>query len=97
MRCIRRTRCERLAAGKGPLIAVEQTRGRQRLNSHGAIELQTGKTRMLAAQTIDAASTIKLFIGFCQGSRQRCSNEQYTDEFSGRTVIIIHLTPGARK
>jgi transposase len=49
-------------APKDSSIAVEQTSGRQRLNIHGAIELETGKTRMLEAQTIDAASTIKRFI-----------------------------------
>src|ERR1700712_292347 len=34
---------------------------------------------------------------FCQGSRQRCSNEQYADEFSGHTVISPHPRPNARK
>jgi len=49
-------------APKDTPIAVEQTSGRQRLNIHGAIDLETGKTQMLEAETIDAASTIKLFI-----------------------------------
>ena len=43
--------------------AIEQTTGRQRLNIHGAIDLETGQTRMIEAQTIDAASTIKLLAG----------------------------------
>ena len=41
-------------------VAIEQTAGRQRLNIHGAIDLETGQTRMIEAQTIDAESTIKL-------------------------------------
>ena len=43
-------------------IAVAQTSGRQRLNIHGAIDLETGYTRMLEVETVDAASTIKLMI-----------------------------------
>ena len=41
-------------------LAVEQTSGRQRLNIHGAIDLETGQTRMLEAATVDAVSTIML-------------------------------------
>ena len=41
-------------------LAIEQTSGRQRINIHGAIDLETGQTRMIEALTIDAASTIKL-------------------------------------
>jgi transposase len=43
-------------------IAVAQTSGRQRLNIHGAIDLETGNTRMLDVPTVDAVSTIKLLI-----------------------------------
>ena len=43
--------------------AIEQTTGRQRLNIHGAIDLETGQTRMIEAEAIDAASTIKLLDG----------------------------------
>ena len=43
-------------------VAVEQTSGRQRLNIHGAIDLETGQTRMLEAATVDAASTIMLLM-----------------------------------
>ena len=39
-------------------LAIEQTSGRQRINIHGAINLETGQTRMIEALTIDAASTI---------------------------------------
>ena len=49
-------------APKDTPVAVAQTSGRQRLNIHGAIDLETGNTRMLEAETIDAASTIKLLV-----------------------------------
>ena len=48
------------APKKGPTPALEQTSGRQRLNVHGAIDLETGKTAMIDVETVDAASTIKL-------------------------------------
>ena len=41
-------------------LAIEQTSGHQRINIHGAIDLETGQTRMIEALTIDAASTIRL-------------------------------------
>ncbi|MGO9740206.1 MAG: IS630 family transposase, partial [Roseiarcus sp.] len=41
-------------------LAIEQTSGRQRINIHGAIDLETGQTRMIEAETIDAMSTIRL-------------------------------------
>ncbi len=47
-------------APKDTKIGVAQTSGRQRLNIHGAIDLETGRTRMLEAATVDAASTIML-------------------------------------
>lgn len=47
---------------KDTQIAVEQTSGRQRLNIHGAIDLETGQTRMLEAITVDAISTITLLM-----------------------------------
>ena len=41
-------------------LAIEQTSGRQRINIHGAIDLETGQTQMIEALTVDAASTIRL-------------------------------------
>ena len=41
-------------------LAIEQTSGRPRINIHGAIDLETGQTRMIEAETIDATSTIQL-------------------------------------
>jgi len=49
-------------APKDVPIAVAQTSGRQRLNIHGAIDLETGKTRMLEVATVDAVSTIMLLM-----------------------------------
>ena len=40
--------------------AIQQTSGRQRINIHGAIDLETGQTRMIEVETVDALSTIKL-------------------------------------
>ena len=47
-------------APKAEKLAVEQTSGRQRINIHGAIDLETGQTRMIEAITVDAASTIRV-------------------------------------
>jgi transposase len=41
-------------------LAVEQTSGRQRMNIHGAIDLETGHTQILENETVDAQSTLKL-------------------------------------
>jgi transposase len=47
-------------APKEQNLAIEQTSGRERINIHGAIDLETGQTRMIEADTIDAISTIRL-------------------------------------
>ena len=49
-----------MLAAKDETLAIEQTTGRQRLNIHDAIDLKTGQTKMIEAEVIDAASTIKL-------------------------------------
>jgi transposase len=49
-------------APKDVKVAVDQSSGRDRLNIHGAIDLETGKTRMLDVVTVDAMSTIALLI-----------------------------------
>jgi len=41
-------------------LAIEQTSGRERLNIHGAVNLETGQTQMIDVETVDAASTIRL-------------------------------------
>ena len=49
-------------APKETKVAVDQTSGRQRINIHGAIDLETGQTRMQEVLTVDAMSTIALLI-----------------------------------
>ncbi len=48
-------------------IAVEQTTGRERLNIHGAIILETGQTQIVAAEKVNALSFIKL-LGEIEGT-----------------------------
>jgi transposase len=47
-------------APKGAAVAVEQTTGREHLNIHGAIDLETGTTEMLLVERVDTQSTIAL-------------------------------------
>jgi transposase len=47
-------------APKQEKLAIEQTSGRERINIHGAIDLETGQTRMIDVETVNAASTIAL-------------------------------------
>ena len=49
-------------APKDVPIAVEQSSGRNRLNIHGAIDLETGQTVMKDVLTVDAISTIMLLM-----------------------------------
>jgi transposase len=45
----------------GQRCALPATSGRDRLNLHGAIDLETGQTRIMDVETVDAQSTIALF------------------------------------
>jgi transposase len=54
-------------ARKDVPLAVEQTTGRQRLNIHGAINLETGQTQILAVEKVNALSFIKL-LGEIEGT-----------------------------
>ncbi|MDE2464066.1 MAG: transposase [Alphaproteobacteria bacterium] len=47
-------------APKGAKVVIEPSSGRDRLNIHGAIDLETGKPRMIEVLTVDALSTIAL-------------------------------------
>jgi len=49
-------------APKDTKIAIAGTSGRQRLNLHGAVDLETGATRMIEVTTVDAVSTIALLM-----------------------------------
>jgi len=46
---------------RGQRCALPTASGRERLNLHGAIDLETGLTRIMDVETVDAASTITLF------------------------------------
>ena len=54
-------------ARKDVALAVEQTTGRDRLNIHGAINLETGQTQILAVEKVNALSFIKL-LGEIEGT-----------------------------
>ena len=47
-------------APAGTKLAIQQTSGRDRLNVHGAVDLETGRTCMLETASVDALSTIRL-------------------------------------
>jgi transposase len=49
-------------APKETPVAVEQSSGRNRLNIHGAIDLETGQTIMNDVLTVDALSTVMLLM-----------------------------------
>lgn len=49
-------------APKEVKVALDQTSGRDRLNIHGAIDLESGKTIMKEVLTVDAASMIMLLV-----------------------------------
>ena len=62
MRCIRPMRCARSAVGHRKRCGWQWSSGRDRLNVHGAIDLETGKTAMRDVLTVDAVSTIMLLM-----------------------------------
>lgn len=49
-------------APKDTKVAIDQSSGRDRLNIHGAIDLETGKTKMIEVLTVNAMSTIALLM-----------------------------------
>ncbi len=49
-------------AKKGDNTAIEQSSGRQRLNIHGAADIETGKTQMLDVAAADALSAAALLV-----------------------------------
>src|SRR5260370_1504785 len=65
-------------APKDVAIGIEQTRGRQRLRIHGAINLETGQTQMLEAAKVDAMSVIALLVAI-------------EATYSGKTWIYVFL------
>ena len=87
-------------------VAVTQASGRDRLNIHGAIDLETGKTFMVDALTVNAASTIALF-SLIEGryphkkkihiwvDQARYHHAVLVDEWLARPTcrIILHFIP----
>ncbi len=49
-------------APKGPKIVIGQTSGRDCLNIHGTVDLETGNTRMIEVVTVNALSPIALLM-----------------------------------
>jgi len=49
-------------APKDEAVAIAPSSGRDRMNIHGAINLETGKTQMIEVLTVDAQSTIMLLM-----------------------------------
>jgi transposase len=49
-------------APREQVVAITPSSGRDRVNIHGAIDLETGKTQMLDVPAVDAQSTILLLI-----------------------------------
>jgi transposase len=87
-------------------VAVEQNSGRDRLNIHGAIDLETGKSFMLEALTVDAASTIALLSAiedFYPRKRKihlfvdqaKCHHAKMVQEWLARPGcrIVLHFVP----
>jgi len=58
-------------APAGTPLAVQQTSGRDRLNVHGAIDLESGRTCMLETASVDAVSTIRLMIAISAAYRNK--------------------------
>jgi hypothetical protein len=57
---IRLTSKRSAATTHPPPLRRQWSEGRERINIHGAINLESGQTRMIDVQTVDAASTITL-------------------------------------
>ncbi len=86
-------------APKDVAIAVGQTSSRQRVNIHGAIDLQTGQTRMLKALTVDAASTIALLVAIAARYPHKRLIHLFVDNarhHHARQVQAWLATPGCR-
>ena len=81
-------------APKDAKVALEQSSGRQRLNIHGAIDLETGATRMIEATTIDALSTIALLMAIALMYPRRGSFTSFSTTPS--TIMLCSFRHGWR-
>jgi transposase len=93
-------------APKGVAVAVEQTTGREHLNIHGAIDLETGATQMLLVDRVDTQSTLALLAAIERSfprqrrihvfaDRARCHRSKPVWEWLRRPDcrIRLHLLP----
>ena len=78
-------------------LAIEQPSGRQRIKIHGAAHLETGETRMIEAETIDAASPIRLLDALEMLSPLLAVIHVFLDNARGaRTSIASRSRPSTR-
>src|SRR5436190_12099357 len=86
-------------APKDVKVAIEQTSGRQRLNIHGAIDLETGQTRMIDVLTVDAVSTIALLMAIASMYPSKRLIHVFLDNARYHHAILVQkwlATPGCR-
>ena len=80
-------------------LAIEQTSGRQRLNIHGALNLETGKTVMLDVEAVDAASTIRLLERIEAAYPQLVTSHVFLDNARYHHAVLVQhwlAQPGRR-
>jgi transposase len=86
-------------APKDDKVAIEQTSGRQRLNIHGAIDLETGQTRMVDVLTVDAMSTIALLMAIANMYPSKRLIHVFLDNARYHHAILVQewlAKPGCR-
>lgn len=66
-------------APKGEAVAITPSSGRDRINIHGAIDLESGQTQMLDVPTVDAQSTILLLIAILAAHPSRLMIHVFLD------------------
>jgi len=76
-------------APKDTKIALEGTSGRQRLNLHGAVDLETGATRMIEVTTVDAASTIALLMAIVMMYRTKRRIHVFLDNARYHHAVLV--------
>ena len=79
-------------ARKDVALAVEQTTGRDRLNIHGAIDLETGQTQILAVEKVNALSFIKL-LGEIEGTHTWGEEGIVSDDLTTAAARAVPLSP----
>ena len=81
-------------APKDTPLAVPQTSGRQRLNIHGAIDLETGRTRMIEAATVNAISMIMLLRAIEAMYPGKRLTHLFVDNARYHHVKLVQARPG---